>query len=317
LEQQATLLGRDVDDLSAELAASRQQLFDNRTQRIHPHKDDKVIVAWNALMIEAFAAAGAVLQEPCYSAAACRAADFIHQHIRRSEGRLHHTWRRGVGKGEAFLDDYAYLACALVTLYESTGRGLYLQWSLELIEVVLARFGDKKGGGFFYTADDHEQLLVRNKEFADNAVPSGNAMAALALTKLAKLTGREEYRIAAESTLQASVELMQRFPSGSAQMLQVVDLFLGPTYEFVYAETQRDAANKALVDLQRRFLPRKVLAYLDSDPVTPLVDLLTGKSPIADEPTLYICEDFTCQEPVHGEARISQALDALTSPENT
>ena len=314
LEQQAKILGRDVDDLSRELAESRQKLFAVREQRIHPHKDDKVIVAWNGLMIEALVAAGSVLQEPRYTQAAQKATDFLGKELLKPDRRLLHTWRNGVAKGDAYLDDYSYLACALITMYEVTGAGQYLNWAIELVEIVLARFGHEQQSGFFYTADDQEQLLVRNKEFADNAVPSGNAMAALALVKLAKLTGDERYRSAAEATMQACVELMQRFPSGTAQMLLAVDLFLGPTHELVFAGDGRAESKAAIADLQRRFLPHKILAYLNGEGDSPITDLLAGKSMIGSKPTLYICESFTCREPVTGKDNIARVLDALARP---
>jgi uncharacterized protein YyaL (SSP411 family) len=313
LEQQAKILGRDVADLNKELIESRQKLFAAREQRVHPHKDDKVIVAWNALIIETLAASGAVLQEARYTDAAVNAANFIHESLRTANGRLRHTWRQGIAKGDSFLDDYTYLSCALITLYETTADVRHLQWAIELIEFVLTRFSDTQGGGFFYTADDQEQLLVRNKEFADNAVPSGNAMAATALVKLAKLTGNERYRAAAEATMQACSELMQRFPSGTAQMLLAVDLYLGPTHELVFAGDDTARSRAILADLQRRFLPHKVLAFAKGKGAAAMADLLAGKAQIAGETTLYICENFTCQEPVHGQEAIARALDAMTS----
>jgi uncharacterized protein YyaL (SSP411 family) len=311
LEQQAQLLGRDVADLRAELGESRKQLFAAREQRIHPHKDDKVITAWNGLMIEAFAAAGATLGESRYLDASRRAADFVQQKLRRADGRLLHTWRKGEAKFAGFLDDYTYLACGLIALYEATGESRYLEQAIADMETVLTRFAEEGEGGFYYTADDQEQLLVRNKEFADNAVPSGNALAALALVKLAKLTGDERYLSAAEQTMQASVELMKRYPSGTAQMLQAVDLYLGPTYEIVFAGDEKTESHEAVADLQRRFLPNKVLAYVGKDSPTALGDLIKGKAMLGDVPTLYICEGFTCQAPAQGSEEIAHALDGL------
>ncbi len=313
IAQQAQLLGRDPQELRAELADSRKKLFAAREQRIHPHKDDKVITAWNGLMIEAFAMAGAVLSEPRYLAAARRAAHFIQDKLRRANGRLIHTWRNGQAKVEAYLDDYTYLACGLIALYEATGESHYLEQAIADIEVVLTRFAEAAVGGFFYTADDQEQLLVRNREFADNAVPSGNAMAALALVKLAKLTGRERYLAAAEQTMQACVELMRRYPSGTAQMLQAVDLFLGPTYEVVFSGDKGTESREVLKDFQRRFLPNKVLAFSQGESPAALVDLLQGKSMLGGVPTLYVCEGFTCQAPAQGKKEIAHALEGLMS----
>lgn len=313
LKQQAQTLGRDLQDLQVELAESHAKLFTAREQRVHPHKDDKVIVAWNALMIEAMATAGAVLCEPRYIDAAVKAADFIDSELRREGGRLCHTWRHGKAKGDAFLDDYGYLACALITLYEATRTSKYLTRASEIIDLVIAHFADQEQGGFYYTGDDQEQLLVRSKEYADNAVPSGNAMAALALVKLAKLTGDDRYRSIAERTMQACVALMQRYPSGMAQMLLAVDLYLGRAYELVFAGNGDKESSDVLKDLHNRFLPHIVLAYAESNDVPAIAELLAGKSMIGGLPTLYLCEGFTCRAPATGKEEISQVLRTIAA----
>jgi uncharacterized protein YyaL (SSP411 family) len=312
IEQQAAILGRDVEDLQRELAENRQKLFAAREQRIHPHKDDKVITAWNGLMIEALALAGAVLNEPYYLDAARKAAEFVQPNLRRDDGRLLHTWRHGQAKVDAYLDDYTYLANGLTTLYEYTAEVKYLERAIELIDHVLQHFGSEGQGGFYFTADDQEQLLTRNKEFADNAVPSANAMAAIVLIKLAKLTGKVNYLNAAEQTMQAAVELMQRYPSGTAQMLLAVDLYLGPTHEVVLAADDSAESQAVRTDLQRRFIPNKVLAYVDPKAPQLLADLLQGKEMIGGQPTLFVCEGFTCQAPAAGAREITRALDTLS-----
>jgi uncharacterized protein len=312
IEQQAAILRRDVEDLRRELAESRKKLFVKREQRVHPHKDDKVIAAWNGLMIEALALAGAVLDEPRYLGAARSAAEFVQTNLRRDDGRLLHTWRHGRAKVDAYLDDYTYLAHGLTVLYESTGEPQYLEQAIGLANLVLEHFESQGQGGFYYTADDQEQLLTRNKEFADNAVPSANAMAAIVLVKLAKLTGKVNYLDAAEQTMRASVELMQRYPSGTAQMLLAVDLYLGPTYEFVLAVDDSAESQAVRNDLHRRFIPHKVLAFADPQAPQLLGDLIQGKEMIGGQPTLYVCEGFTCQAPAAGSQEITRALDTLS-----
>jgi uncharacterized protein YyaL (SSP411 family) len=312
IEQQAAILGRDIESLQSELAESRQKLFVTREQRIHPHKDDKVIAAWNGLMIEALALAGAVLDEPRYLEAARKAAEFVQTNLRRDDGRLLHTWRHGRAKVDAYLDDYSYLANGLTTLYECTGEAQYLEQAIGLIDEVLKHFGSDGQGGFYFTADDQEQLLTRNKEFADNAVPSANAMAAITLIKLAKLTANERYLDAAEQTMQAAVELMQRYPSGTAQMLLAVDLYLGPTYEVVLAADDSAESQAVRIDLLRRFIPNKVLAWADQKVPQKLAELLNGKEMIGEQPTLFVCAGFTCQSPATGSQEITRALDTLS-----
>ncbi len=315
IDQQAKLLGREPAELRRELAESRAKLFAAREKRVHPHKDDKVLVAWNGLMIEALAAAGAVLGEPKYLAAAEKAADFLLAELRDAEGRLLHTWRHGNAKVPAYLDDYTYLANGLIALYEATFVAPYLEQAIQLMEVVLARFADAGQGGFYFTADDQEKLLVRNKDFTDNAVPSGNAMAAYALVKLGKLTGNEKYLDAATQTVEAAADLVKRYPSATAQTLLAVDLLVGPTYEMVLATDLKDEeSRKVLAELQSRFLPNKVLAMANEESLRVVAELLRGKEMLGAAPTLYICEGFTCQAPAQGKVEILHTLDDLQPP---
>jgi len=322
LKQQADLLGRELGDLTAELDASRAKLFATREKRIHPHKDDKVIVAWNGLMIDTMARAGAALDEPRYVQAAAKAADFLLSDLRRKDGRLLHTWRNGQAKLDAYLDDYTCLANGLVSLYEATFESRYLDEAIALVKIVLEKFADpqvddkddhkKKGGGFYFTAEDQETLIVRSKDFADNAVPSGNSMAATVLVRLGKITGKQDYLDAAQGAMLPTVELMGRAPVATGQMLIAVDLLLGPTYEMVLAGDLAEAATReVLADLRHRYLPNKVLVLAGKKPSAALNDLLIGKSMQSGTPTLFVCEGHTCQSPAICKKEISHALDEL------
>jgi uncharacterized protein YyaL (SSP411 family) len=314
LEQSAKVLGRDEKELSAELASSRQKLFAIREQRVHPGKDDKVIVAWNGLMIDALARAAAALDEPRYAEAAGKAAEFIRKNLHRADGRLLHTWRHGKAKLDAYLDDYAAIANGLISLYEATFDGDQLVEAARLLDIVLQHFADREGGGFFYTADDHEQLIARNKDATDASVPSASGLAATALIRLGKLTGDRKYLDAAEGTLQSAAGLMQQAPTAMGQMLLALDYYLGPTYEMVLAGDAASSATKgSLRDLRRRFLPNKVLAAAlgSTRPPAILDELLSGRT-AGNEPTLYVCEGFSCQEPAVGAAAIEARLSQLT-----
>ena len=314
IDEHARTSGRKAEELRQELAESRAKLFAAREPRVHPAKDDKVIVAWNGLMIDTMARAGAVLGESRYIDAAVQAADFLLKALRREDGRLLHTWRHGKAKLDAYLDDYANLANGLVSLYEATFDARHLDAAVALMQMVLDHFADAKGGGFYYTADDQEKLIVRSKDFTDNAVPSGNAMAATVLVRLGKLTGKQAYGDAATGAMLPTLSLMQRAPTATAQMLLAVDLQLGPTYEMVLAgDLEEKTCQSVLADLRRRFLPNKVLAFAakDAKPPAVLADLLQGKSMLGDAPTLFVCEGFTCQAPARGDEEISHTLDEL------
>ncbi|MBL9165034.1 MAG: thioredoxin domain-containing protein [Planctomycetaceae bacterium] len=315
IAQAAAIMGRTEADLAAELAASRAKLFAAREARVHPGKDDKVIVSWNGLMIDALARAAAALDEPRYAAAAAKAADFIHTKLIRPDGRLLHTYRNGVAKLDAYLDDYVCLANGLMSLYEATFDVARLDQAARLLDAVLDHFADAQAGGFFYTADDHEQLIARNKDATDASVPSASGMGAFALARLGKFTGEQKYIAAADSTLTAAAGLMQQAAAAMGQMLLALDFQLGPTFELVLAgDTEFELVAKPLKELRRQFIPNKVLvgANAKSAHQSPLLkDVTAGKTSAAGEPTLYVCEGFTCQEPAKGAAAVAEEIKRL------
>jgi uncharacterized protein YyaL (SSP411 family) len=319
LAQCAQILKRDPAELAAELAEGRRKLLEARRGRVPPGLDDKVLVSWNGLMIDSLATAAGALAEPRYLAAATAAADFILSRMRRpgdEAGRLLHAWREGQAKFDAYLDDYACFINALVTLYEAGFVEKYIDEAVRLAEAVLKHFPDRDGGGYFYTADDHEELISRQKDVQDNPVPSGNGMLAHALLRLGKLTGRDDFFRVAESTLTAFSSHMARIPSATAQMLLALDLYLGPTYEVVVVgdRAQRDTAD-IVAELQRRYVPRKVLAVREvSDGAagsTALSALFEGKRAVEGQPTAYFCQNFACQAPAAGQEAIRAAWEQI------
>lgn len=319
IEVCAKLKQRDPAELRADLATSREKLLKVRGQRVRPGRDDKVLVAWNGLMIDALARAAGALSEPRYLTAAVEATEFILHDMRRPDGRLLHSWRGGQAKFDAYLDDYAALANALISLYEATFDEKYIDEAVRLVEVILAHFADRESGGFFYTADDHEQLIARHKDIQDSSVPSGNALAAMVLVRLGKLSGRAEYLQAAEGTFRSALSLMERAPTASGQMLLALDMFLGPTPEIVILgdPTSADIA-AVLSELQQRFIPNKVVALRSPSASASiqrsaaLDPLFVGKTPLALKPTLFVCENFTCQSPVVGQQAVIQQIKKLS-----
>jgi uncharacterized protein YyaL (SSP411 family) len=310
ISQCAKILSRNEAELRSELNESREKLFAVRKQRIHPGLDDKVIVAWNGLMIDALAQAGATLAEPRYLAAGVKAAGFLLSQVRRDDGRLLHTWRGGVAKLDAYLDDYAALANGLVSLYEATFDERWIEEAAKLADTMLAQFVDAERGGFFYTADDHEALIARQKDLLDGATPGGNSLAATALVRLGKLTGRSDYLEAAEKTIQAAAAMLSQSPTAAGQMLIALDMLLGPTKEIVLLGDPANAITaQTLSILRKQFLPNKVVALRKDATVEPsLLDpLFAGKQLATEQPTLFVCENFTCQTPVSGAAAIAEA----------
>ncbi len=219
----ASVLDREAASLAAELDADRTLLLEVRGRRPRPGRDDKVLVSWNGLMIDAMARAGAVVDEPRYRAAAAAAADFLLAHLRDERGRLLHCWRAGQSRHNAFLDDHASLCNALVTLYETQSGPRWLDEATGLADAMLARFADTEGGGFFYTSSDHEPLIARKKDVWDTPAPSSTGLAVTALLRLARHTGRDDYRRAVEETLRASMPWMERASLGVGQLLFALD----------------------------------------------------------------------------------------------
>jgi uncharacterized protein YyaL (SSP411 family) len=317
LRQCSQLLSRPAAELEEELAASRDKLLAARQERVPPGLDDKVLVSWNGLMIEAFAQAGAALEDDRYLQAATRAADFLLSQLRDASGKLLHSWRNGQARHAACLDDYAALANALVSLYEATFDERWIDEAVSLADVVLSRFADVSGG-FFYTPADHEPLIARHKDVQDSSVPSGNALAATMLVRLGKLCGRSDYLQAAEQTLRSFAGLMEQYPTATGQMLLAADLWLGPTHEIALLGDAGSADLQAvLADLRRRFLPRKLVAFRPTLAAghrsRELDGLFAGKSTQGAQPVAYVCENFACQAPRSGRAEIVAAWAALES----
>lgn len=307
LDQCAAILQREIQELKGELARNRAKLLEVRSRRVWPGLDDKVLVSWNALMIDALANAAGVLGERRYSEAAAKAAGFLLNTLRRADGRLLHSWRKGQAKFDAYLDDYSYLANALLSLYEADFNERWIDAAVELADTMLKHFADPAGGSFFFTADDHETLITRQKDLHDSSVPSGNGMAATALVRLGKLTGRGDYISAAEGILRSNAILMEQSPTAAGQMLLALDTYLGPTPEIVILGNIDQAVTaETLADLRRRYLPRKVVACRGTSQTAErkspaLAALFEGRSPQPPGPTVFVCENFACQAPVSGK----------------
>ncbi|MEC9095843.1 MAG: thioredoxin domain-containing protein [Planctomycetota bacterium] len=306
-------------DTTQLLTDSKQQLFQHRAQRIRPGLDDKVLVSWNALMIQSMAQAGVILDEPRYLNAAIRASDFLLQHMTNATDddslRLLHSWRQGKAKLNAYLDDYSYLANAYTTLYECTADGKWLDRAVSLIETSLKHFLDQQDGGFYFTSDDHETLITRNKDSFDSSVPSGNSMMAYVLVRLGKLCHNTTWLEIAEQTIRNSALILQRAPNGCGQMLLALDLLINDTQEVVLVTKQPNDREELKQSLYSGFVPRRTIAYINpADPTTnanALKHQATIRTLIDDQATVYICQDFSCQKPLSNRGEIESAFDTM------
>jgi uncharacterized protein len=315
--QAAKMLGTSDDRLAELLAECRRKLFEVREKRVHPGRDDKILVGWNGLMIAAMAQAGSVLSEPRFTAAAARAADFVLDRMRGPNGHLLHTYKDGSARLNAYLDDYACLIEALVEVYQATFEAKYLDLALGLAEDLIDRYGDKQAGGFFFTPHDHESLIARNKDLHDNATPSGNATAAGALLKLAQLCGRTDLEEAARQTLEMLSGEMAHVSMAMGQALLAVDDLLGPAYEIVIVQgADPNESDQVLRMLADRYLPSKVVARRapnvdDGNLPASLRPLLEGKWALDGQTTLYLCQRGVCQAPAKGLPAIEALLQNI------
>ncbi|MDY6911402.1 MAG: thioredoxin domain-containing protein [Chloroflexota bacterium] len=294
----------------------RKRLFEHRESRIHPHKDDKILTDWNGLMIAAFAKGAQAFDEPEYAEAARQAADFILQDMSTPDGRLLHRYREGEASITAYADDYAFLIWGLLELYEATFEVRYLQTALDLNEDFIAYFWDEEHGGFYSTADDAEELLLRQKEIYDGAVPSGNSVAMFNLLRLARITARTELEEKAAQIGRAFSESVSKVPVGFTQIMCALDFSIGPAYEVVIAgESGADDTAAMLKALREQFAPNKVVvlnpAEQQSPPIHQLAEYTRYQSSIDGQATAYVCRNFNCAQPT---TDINRMVELLREP---
>ncbi|MCK4549850.1 MAG: thioredoxin domain-containing protein, partial [Candidatus Krumholzibacteria bacterium] len=317
--------GKNVLHISSETGADegslgtmREKLLALRAKRPRPMLDDKILADWNGLMIAALARGARVTGKPEYAAAAAKAAGFILGGMRTSEGRLLHRYRDGESAIPGYLDDYAFLIWGLIELYEATFDAKWLSEALALADGMLDLFGDneEKRGGLFFTGSDAEKLIVRTKEIYDGAVPSGNSVAALALLRLGRMTGRTELESAADALMEEFSGQLAGSPTAYTQMLIALDFALGSGREYVIAgERGADDTESMIRLLAERFMPRAVTLFRpagdDAGDIISLAPVLEGMTAVDGKPTAYICENFRCSAPVTGETELRKRLSEM------
>ncbi|MBI1292648.1 DUF255 domain-containing protein [bacterium] len=312
-EDMAKLLKVDFSEFETRLAESRAKLFAVREKRVHPFKDDKVLTDWNGLMISALCRAGRAFEKPDYIAAARRAGDFALATLRTSDGRLLKRYRHGEAALPGHLEDYAYLSLGLLDLYEATFDAKYLKGALELTAVMREQFEDKEYGGFFQTATDGEQLIVRSKEAYDGALPSGNSVAALVLLRLARMTGDDALEASAEGVFTAFGQVLERQPSGFCQMMSAGEYARSSSVEIVLAGTPGDGDFEALRrEVDRRFLPNAVVLHRPDSQDAAVLELIPALRPygmMKGRATAYLCRNFACEAPTTDPAAFGRSLD--------
>jgi len=314
--QAAQVLGVSEQELTQVLSRCKAKLLAVREKRVWPSRDDKVLVAWNGLMMSAMAQAAQVFRESRYAQAAADAADFVLQQMRSESGRLLHAYKDGRARFDAYLDDYAALVEGLIDVYQATFEPRYLEAAIETAETMLEQFWDGDEGGCFYTSRDHEQLIVRQKDLQDSATPSGNSLAATALLRLGRICGRLDLEERARQILEMMSGQLVRAPTSAGQALIALEFLLGPTHEIVVVGNGESPETQQTFDaVHSDFLPNKIVVHRssglsDEEISRPLQPLLRGKT-ADDTVSTYICNRGTCHAPVVGAEQAKEALQRL------
>jgi hypothetical protein len=305
----ADRFGLPPAEVAARLEAARAALRARRSERPQPARDDKALAAWNGLAIAAYADAFAAGLGDRHRATAEGVAAAILRGLRLPDGRLRRSWKDGRASAEGVLEDYAHLAEGLLVLYEATFDERWFTAARELADSILDHFADP-AGGFFDAADDAETLVTRPKDLQDNAIPSGGAMAATVLLRLAALTGERRYRDAAERAIGQAVDVAPRHPTFFGQWLVALDLALAAVDEVAIVGTPDDPATEALLAVVRQgHRPHQVLAVGDQ-PDASAIPLLHGRTLLDGRPAAYVCRNFACRRPVSEPAELVALLRA-------
>ena len=298
-----------IERLGEALDRARPILFAAREGRVHPGRDDKILTAWNGLMIRAFAEAAWTLDRADYLAVAARAADFVLTHLRR-DGRLLRTHKGGQSKLNGYLEDYAFLADGLLALYAAGFDPRWLDEARALTVTMIEQFWDEEEGGFFDTSRDHEALIARPKSVFDNAVPSGNSVAVETLQRLAIIDDRPEWAAMASRVLRGMREWMLRAPTGFGRLLSALDFELATPRE-VALVGRRDAPDTEalLATVRARFRPNTIVALREPGArESEQPALLRARNLLEGRATAYVCERYACKQPVTAPAALAEQL---------
>jgi uncharacterized protein YyaL (SSP411 family) len=310
----AKQFGKDETEIRRGLAEARSKLFELRKKRPRPHLDDKIITAWNGLMISAFARAAQVLDDPGYLEAAIRAATFLSTELYDASRKvLFRNYREGRSAVEGFADDYAFYIQGLLDLYEASFDVGWLRFAIELQEIQDQLFFDNERGGYFSGSGNDPSILLRLKEDNDSAEPAASSVSALNLLRLAQIRNDGQYYERAEKTIDAFAPQIGHFASAMPQMLVALDLTLSDPRQIVIAGDRDSDETRALVtEVHRHFVPNKVLLLADGGDgqryLEEKLEALRGMKPVDGKPAAYICENFTCKAPVMDANALSDLL---------
>lgn len=305
----------DIPPQKAEelLRSARERLYSIRERRVRPHKDDKILIDWNGLLLAALAKGARILKEIRWRETAEKTADFLLSQMRRAEGGLWHRYRKGEAGVPGFLEDYVFFIYGLLELYETTFETKYLTAALDLNAFLRRYFLDEEKGGFFQLSTQSEEVLVRKKEVYDGALPSGNSVMALNLLRLSRFTGDNSFLEEAQRILRAFSALVLTSPANHTQFLSALDFALGPSQEIVIVgQRGEETTERMLAMAQERFIPNKVILFRAADEETPeiirVAPFTSDLTAIDGKATAYVCQNYQCAAPTCDPERLLQLL---------
>jgi uncharacterized protein YyaL (SSP411 family) len=313
LDEVAARHGVTTERAAEIISAGRRKLFEIRERRVKPGRDDKILTAWNGLMLASFAEASAILDRDDYRQVARASAQFLLSNLLQ-DGLLLRSHKAGESKLNAYLEDYANLIHGLIALYESTGEIEWFHQAVKLADRMIEQFWDDEAGGFYFTGTSHERLIIRSKEWLDNATPSGNSVAALSLLRLALLTANEDYRRRATTILRLIANQIQRYPSAFGFSLTALDFYLDSPLEVAIVGKRSDERITELVGaFWGQFLPNRVLALCteDFEEAASQIPLFAGRNALDTQPTAYVCQNYACQTPAFTAVDLHRQLESL------
>ena len=290
--------GLSIDELVLKIELIRKKLYDYRKKRIHPFKDDKILLDWNGLMIASLSIAGRSFNNKKYISIAAGCYNFINNSLTSGTGELLHMYRDKRASVSAKLDDYAFLIWGLIELYQSNFDTKYILNAVELCNSAIDKFWDNETGGFFFSKDDDASLLVRTKEIYDGAIPSGNSVMFSNLLRLSRITADNKFEEYAGKLLNTFSDSISRAPSGSTLLLSYLDFYWGNSYEIIISSSQvNEAVDNIIMKLYQNFIPNKIVVA-KYNPLSPPFNYLKNYSSNSEAPLIYLCKNFTCELPI-------------------
>ncbi len=306
----ATEFGISAEELWRRIEAIRERLFAEREKRVRPGRDEKVLAAWNGLMLRAFALAASVTGREEYRRVAEKNASFLLEKL-VAVGRLRRSYKDGQARFNGYLEDYACVADGLLALYEATFERRWLREATSLADAILELFWEEAEGAFYDTAVDHEELVTRPRDLYDNATPSGSSVAVDVLLKLSVLLDREDYQERAETVLENLSGGIAQIPGAFGRLLSALDFYLSTPYEVAIIGDHEAPGTKALLEtVYSSYLPNKVVAGRseDDEEAMRLVPLLADRTMRGGEATAYVCVNYACQSPTTEPAELARQL---------